>query len=342
MSQTVVPVNSSTLVIQFQPPTQTTADGTGTNAPVPVYVQQVAGVSPLNGQILLKGHPKALGPPPPAVVLHRSVSDSEARMSQTVIPVNSSTLIIQFQPPTQTTAAGTGTNAPVPVHGLQEFLKGQPKALGTVQIMIGLWTLLLGIMSTVHADSIFVYSGIPYWGSIIYIIAGSLCIAAENKMNSPSSLCLVKGSLGVNIFSTLIAGTSFTIISVDLVKGPLNTYCDYYHDCYDSDGKYLTLFWGISGVSLIFAFLQFIISICLSAFACKVTWSCSPQVMSLPILMLLCLFLVPFVPQVITQQHCCFGQNHFHDLNNSQISVVSNPSMHHLPAEVPPQYTEFK
>ncbi|ROI89228.1 Membrane-spanning 4-domains subfamily A member 8 [Anabarilius grahami] len=171
-----------------------------------------------------------------------SISDSEARMSQTVVPVTSSTLVIQFQPPTQTTAAGTGTNAPVPVyvqhpagvsplHGLQAFLKGQPKALGTVQIMIGLWTLLLGIVSTLFAESITVFSGIVYWGSLIYISAGSLCIAAENKLNSPSGLCLI-------------------------------------------------LFWGISGVSLIFAVLQFIISIYLSAFACKATscCCCSPQV----------------------------------------------------------------
>ncbi|XDV25960.1 hypothetical protein PO909_029783 [Leuciscus waleckii] len=264
-------------------------------------------------------------------------------MSHTVIPMTSSTLVIQFQPPTQTPAAGTGTNVPVPVygqqlagvsplHGLQPFLKGQPKALGVVQIMIGLWTFLLGIVSTVYADSIFVFSGIPYWGSLVYIIAGSLCIAAENKPNSPSSLCLVKGSLVMNIFSALFAATSFIILAVDLGIGPMMySHCPPWYDCIPVDVKYKTLFLGINVVLLIFAGLQCIISMSLSAFACKVACCCSPQVSSVPQVI---------IPQVIIPQACDFGPNQ--DLNNSGISVVNNPAMYHHPADNPPQYSELK
>ncbi|XP_067283960.1 membrane-spanning 4-domains subfamily A member 8-like isoform X2 [Pseudorasbora parva] len=221
--------NYSAVVTHFQPPAQTTTVGTGTNAPVPVCVQQPVGVSP---------HPES-------------------------------------QPLTQTTQDGTGTNVSV-LHEIQGFLQSRPKAFGIAQIIIGLLTLLLGIVSSAfHAVSLFLLFGIAYWGSLIYIITGSLSIAAEIKLNSPFGLCLVKGSLGMNIFSALTAGISIILISLDLVIiGSSMPVCHGY-EC--DPLMFMNQLMGISSVLLVFAFFELIISINLSAFACKATCCSSPQ-----------------------------------------------------------------
>ncbi|XP_077065573.1 membrane-spanning 4-domains subfamily A member 8-like [Siphateles boraxobius] len=256
-------------------------------------------------------------------------------MSSTVIPTNSSPLMIQFQAPEQAAPAETGTAAPATVYVpqtasdpqvLQAFLKGQPKALGTVQIMIGLLILLLGIVLVIafrEPRSLFAFSGFPFWGSLFYIIAGSLCIAAENALHGKgsSSSCLVKGALGMNILSALTAGISLIFHSLDLTI----PYCYEHQPSYECRFSE-TLFNGIIGVSLVFTVLEFIISICLSAFACKAdTCCCSPQVLH--------------VHQVVMPQSYAFRPNPSHDLNKSEVPLVSDSSVYPNPADNPPQYS---
>ncbi|XP_064176034.1 membrane-spanning 4-domains subfamily A member 12-like [Anguilla rostrata] len=84
------------------------------------------------------------------------------------------------------TAPAFGTTPHVS-SALGNFLKGDPKALGTVQIMIGVLDILFGITMAVYADSIGFYSGIVFWGALIYISSGALSVAANNKLNK----CLV-------------------------------------------------------------------------------------------------------------------------------------------------------
>ncbi|XP_017336261.1 membrane-spanning 4-domains subfamily A member 4A [Ictalurus punctatus] len=141
------------------------------------------------------------------------------------------------------------------------FLKAEPKALGTVQIMIGLITLLFGIVlaSDFSVALASVLTGNLYWASIVYIIAGSLSVAAETKLHP----CVVQGSLGMNVVSAVFSAVGIGVLITDFFL---------YHNCYTSECySFQARTKAISGVLLVFAVLQFIISISISVFACKAT-----------------------------------------------------------------------
>ncbi|XP_060774062.1 membrane-spanning 4-domains subfamily A member 8-like isoform X2 [Neoarius graeffei] len=145
----------------------------------------------------------------------------------------------------------------LPIH---RFLAGQPKALGVVQIMIGLVTLLFGIVLLCDYAPVSVISGNVFWASIAYIATGSLSVAAENKLHP----CMVRASLGMNVVSAVFSAVGIAVLITDLF---LMYYCNYsYYDyCY----MFQLRSKAISGVLLVFAILQFIISIFISVFACR-------------------------------------------------------------------------
>ncbi|KAL0992667.1 hypothetical protein UPYG_G00096480 [Umbra pygmaea] len=157
--------------------------------------------------------------------------------------------------------------------------------------MIGVIMLLFGIAMAAGSfpGEVGVYSGIFVWGAIIYIIAGSLTVAADNQL----SVCLVKGSMGMNVVATIISLTGIILYIVDAAgisycnysSNPFtqyNTYNPFTNPSPSPDAqiilskcqKYWMRSQGISGVLVIFSLLEFIVSICASSFACKAVCQC--------------------------------------------------------------------
>ncbi|KAK3575385.1 hypothetical protein QTP86_025785 [Hemibagrus guttatus] len=135
----------------------------------------------------------------------------------------------------------------------------------TVQIMIGCLMILFGIMLAILSESLSVYTGIVFWGSLFHISAGSLAVAASNNLNS----CVVKATLVLNIFSTIAAGGTIITICMDFIF--VNIFRPYNY--YDRSNNMGTI-----GVLLVFSLLQFCVSITVSAFTCKATCTNEPTV----------------------------------------------------------------
>ncbi|XP_073453266.1 membrane-spanning 4-domains subfamily A member 4D-like [Aquarana catesbeiana] len=105
----------------------------------------------------------------------------------------------------------------------QTFLKGKPKALGILVIVAAILEIGLGIASIFTNFTITLPSSISFWGPVFYIIAASLTLAAQKKPN----ICLIKGSLSLNIISSIFSMVAVILNIVDL--GTLRCY-GYYGD----------------------------------------------------------------------------------------------------------------
>ncbi|XP_037392487.1 membrane-spanning 4-domains subfamily A member 4A-like [Pygocentrus nattereri] len=245
-------------------------------------------------------------------------------MSTTVVPVENMKncfTIISHVVPTQTAGneqhrAAAPAGAPTFTR-ISAFLKGEPKALGTVQIMIGVVTFLFAIVLTANISNISTYSGMYYWGALIYISAGSLAVAAENKLHP----CVVKGSLGMNVISAITAGIAIVLLSLDLAFGPINygpcyPEYDHYFECHTAFRLFKSRNNGITGVLLFFSLIQFIISICISVFGCKVI--CNDEILEQAAVNL---YAVPIPVSSIENSQLC---------SNMELP----------PEESPPAYTE--
>ncbi|MGH0128326.1 UNVERIFIED_CONTAM: hypothetical protein FKN15_038221 [Acipenser sinensis] len=157
--------------------------------------------------------------------------------------------------------AAPGTVASQLPGPLQTFLRGQPKALGVVQIIIGIVSLLFGPV-LMNADTMEGIIGLPFWTGI-----------------------WVKACLGMNIVSSVFAGVGSILYSIsmsivyfhmDYLNRPpvnydqLSNHMDYRSAEYEYLRRYsLTIHVGILAVLLVLNILEMCIAIATSAFGCK-------------------------------------------------------------------------
>ncbi|XP_040177017.1 membrane-spanning 4-domains subfamily A member 4A-like [Rana temporaria] len=117
----------------------------------------------------------------------------------------------------------------------QTFLKGKPKALGILVIVAAILEIGLGIALCFTLFTITLPSGISFWGPVFYIIAGSLTLGAQKKPN----ICLIKGSLGLNIISSIFSMVALILNIVDLGILQCYSYGYYYYNYnYNSNSNY--------------------------------------------------------------------------------------------------------
>ncbi|XP_066577716.1 membrane-spanning 4-domains subfamily A member 4D isoform X1 [Amia ocellicauda] len=179
----------------------------------------------------------------------------------TSVPTNGGMVIITQMCPQGPSAVPTGAPQAESVlphnytsprdASLKRFVKGEPTALGVVQIMIGLFFIGLGVVTLQERFIV----GVPIWTGAMHIVSGALSIAGEKRKKN--NICLIKAALSMNIVSAVAAGIAIIINATDLAIQ------NYYH--YRHNNLYMVAVW----VILFFSILEFCVAISVSAFGCK-------------------------------------------------------------------------
>ncbi|KAG9345282.1 hypothetical protein JZ751_009828 [Albula glossodonta] len=99
--------------------------------------------------------------------------------------------------------------------GLKKLQNGNHSALGTVQIMVGLFTIGLGVVLFNVCHSGMFWIGAPFWLGALFICAGVMNILGE-WFPSP---CLVLLTVIMNLASACLAVTAIVIYAVDMGDG---------------------------------------------------------------------------------------------------------------------------
>ncbi|XP_034612508.1 membrane-spanning 4-domains subfamily A member 4D-like isoform X1 [Trachemys scripta elegans] len=153
---------------------------------------------------------------------------------------------------------------PAKLQPLEKFHKGEPLALGITQILVGAVQFAVGMVMAMVNSYFWILAlsvHVPIWSGLLYIISGALSVAAAKN----PKIQLVKGSLGMNIISSVLAGCAMILYLVSLMESRYQYRCNWYpEECM----AYKVTMACITVLSL-FTFLEFVVSISTAAFGCK-------------------------------------------------------------------------
>ncbi|XP_052045539.1 membrane-spanning 4-domains subfamily A member 4D-like isoform X1 [Apodemus sylvaticus] len=150
----------------------------------------------------------------------------------------------------------------------EKFLKGEPKVLGALQVMIALINLSLGIiiMINIPVDGpVFsVTLLVPIWGPIMFLISGSLSIAAGVETTKG----LVISSLTLNTINSVLTMAASIIAVISVVVG-----------IFSPRFNNNPVINALDILMLILNLLEFCIAVSVSAFGCKASCCNSREVL---------------------------------------------------------------
>ncbi|XP_069484943.1 membrane-spanning 4-domains subfamily A member 15-like [Ambystoma mexicanum] len=159
----------------------------------------------------------------------------------------------------------------------QAFAKAQPKALATVQIVVGLLQVLFGIVVTVSEVShatLTTTSGVYFWLGVTFFISGCLTVDAETK----NRVWLVKTSVAANLVAFILALVALVIHIMELTA--VMTMVDEEKDSEEEEPRWTqrgagvhTLKIGCNIMFLIFILLELGTTMTILAFGYKALWN---------------------------------------------------------------------
>ncbi|XP_034612515.1 membrane-spanning 4-domains subfamily A member 15-like isoform X3 [Trachemys scripta elegans] len=116
---------------------------------------------------------------------------------------------------------------PAKLQPLEKFHKGEPLALGITQILVGAVQFAVGMVMAMVNSYFWILAlsvHVPIWSGLLYIISGALSVAAAKN----PKIQLVKGSLGMNIISSVLAGCAMILYLVSLMESRYQYRCNWY------------------------------------------------------------------------------------------------------------------